>query len=52
MSDMSDLSLSMAWIDGRKAIDSTGHSWLEKVIHLHRFPTRVVAATREGFEIS
>ena len=60
-------SLSKAWIDVRKAFDSIDNSWLNKVMHLHRFPmwicdvvgrssrtwnTCITVATRAGLETS
>ena len=59
--------LSMAWVDVRKAYDSVDHTWLAKVMRIHRFPkwlcgtiihlaaswnTKIVAVTKQGPEIS
>ena len=59
--------LSMAWVDVSKAYDSVDHSWLRKVMEVHRFPpricdtidnltrswnTRIVAKTKQGNEQS
>ena len=59
--------LRMAWIDIKKVYDSLGHSWLEGMMILHRFPvslsqmvvklskcwnTKVVATTKQGLETS
>ena len=30
------------WVDVRKAFDSVGHSWLIKMLVIHRFPTNLV----------
>ena len=60
-------SLSMAWIDVKKAYDWVDHKWLVKMMSVHRFPewvgkvvrglcsswnTRIVAKTKQGSEIS
>lgn len=60
-------SLSMVWIDVRKAYDSVDHGWLRKIMRVHRFPEwmcevliklctfwnpRVVANTKWGCERS
>ena len=59
--------LSMAWVDVRKAYDSVDHTWLAKVMRIHRFRkwlcgtishlavswnTKIVAVTKQGPEIS
>ena len=57
----------MAWVDVRKAYDSVDHTWLAKVMRIHRFPkwlcgtishlaaswnTKIVAVSKQGTEIS
>ena len=59
--------LSMAWVEVRKAYDSVDHTWLAKVMRIHRFPkwlcgtishlaacwnTKIVAVMKQGPEIS
>ena len=59
--------LSMTWVDVRKAYDSVDHTWLAKVMRIHRFPkwlcrtisdlaacwnTKIVAVRKQGAEIS
>ena len=33
--------LSCAWIDVRKAYDSLSHSWLKRILEVHRIPTKL-----------
>ena len=34
-------SLSVAWVDVRKAFDSVSHSWLQKMFEIHRVPAKI-----------
>ena len=33
--------LSCCWIDVRKAYDSLSHSWMKKMLEIHRFPVKL-----------
>ena len=35
--------LSCSWVDVSKAFDSLSHSWIEKVLNVHRFPTKLTS---------
>ena len=35
--------LSCSWVDVSKAFDSLSHSWIEKVLKIHRFPTKLTS---------
>ena len=34
------------WVDVRKAFDSVSHSWLIKMLEIHRFPTKLITVFR------
>ena len=35
--------LACAWVDVKKAYDSLSHSWIEKMLEIHRFPSKLRA---------
>ena len=39
--------LSCCWIDVKKAYDSLSHSWLIKMLEIHRFPVKFIKAVEE-----
>ena len=38
---MNKKNLCCAWIDVKKAYDSLSHSWIKKVLEIHRVPTKI-----------
>ena len=42
--------LSCGWVDITKAFDSVSHSWLKKMLKLHRIPTKLRVAIESLIE--